>query len=165
MVHFSDESKFNLFGSGGKRFVRCKNREFLHPQYDYNADKLGGESVMVWGMISSVEGKRSVCFHGNIIVSVYKEHLRELSLLHLRKETVGTPIFMKDNAPFYEAFLEEERIAIIKWPPQRPYMISLEIVWKIWGEKLRKEIPILLLNLGVFWKKNWKVSLPTFVRS
>ena len=25
MVHFSDESKFNLFGSDGKRFVRRKN--------------------------------------------------------------------------------------------------------------------------------------------
>ena len=25
MVHFSDESKFNLFGSGGERFVRRKD--------------------------------------------------------------------------------------------------------------------------------------------
>ena len=26
MVHFTNESKFNLFGSDGKRFVRCKNK-------------------------------------------------------------------------------------------------------------------------------------------
>ena len=32
IVHFSDYSKFNLFGSNGKRFVRCKNRECLSPQ-------------------------------------------------------------------------------------------------------------------------------------
>ena len=32
MVHFSDESKFNLFGSDGKRFVRRKNGERLSPQ-------------------------------------------------------------------------------------------------------------------------------------
>ena len=32
MVHFSDESKFNFFGSDGKRFVRCKNGECLSPQ-------------------------------------------------------------------------------------------------------------------------------------
>ena len=32
MVHFSDESKFNLFGSVGKRFVRRKNGERLSPQ-------------------------------------------------------------------------------------------------------------------------------------
>ena len=32
MVQFSDESKFNLFGSDGKRFVRHKNGEYLSPQ-------------------------------------------------------------------------------------------------------------------------------------
>ena len=32
MVHFSDESKFNLFVSDGKRFVRHKNKERLSPQ-------------------------------------------------------------------------------------------------------------------------------------
>ena len=32
MVDFSDESKFNLFGSDGKRFIRRKNGECLSPQ-------------------------------------------------------------------------------------------------------------------------------------
>ena len=32
MVHFSDKSKLNLFGSDGKRFVRCKNGECFSPQ-------------------------------------------------------------------------------------------------------------------------------------
>ena len=32
MVYFSDESKFNLFGSDGNRFVRRKNGERLSPQ-------------------------------------------------------------------------------------------------------------------------------------
>ena len=32
MVHFSDQSKFNLFGSDGKMFSRRKNREHLSPQ-------------------------------------------------------------------------------------------------------------------------------------
>ena len=32
MVHFGDESKFNLFGFDGKRFVRRKNGERLSPQ-------------------------------------------------------------------------------------------------------------------------------------
>ena len=31
MVHFSDESKFNLFGSDRKRFVRRKHRERISP--------------------------------------------------------------------------------------------------------------------------------------
>ena len=32
MVHFSDESKFNLFGSNGGKFVRRKNGERLSHQ-------------------------------------------------------------------------------------------------------------------------------------
>ena len=39
------------------------------------------------------------------------------------KETVETPIFMQDNAPCHKvktvlSFLEEEGIAVRKWPPQ-----------------------------------------------
>ena len=32
MVYFSDDSKFNSFGSDGKRFVGRKNGEHLFPQ-------------------------------------------------------------------------------------------------------------------------------------
>ena len=42
MVPFSDESDFNLFGSDGKRFVRCKNRECLSPQCVKKTLKFGG---------------------------------------------------------------------------------------------------------------------------
>ena len=54
MVHFSDESKFNLFGSDGKRFVRRKNGEHSSHQCIKKMMKFGGGSVMVWRMISSV---------------------------------------------------------------------------------------------------------------
>ena len=42
MVHFSDESKSNLFGSDGKRFVRHKNEERLFPQCIKKTVKFGG---------------------------------------------------------------------------------------------------------------------------
>ena len=44
MVHFSDESKFNLFWSNGKRFVRHKNGECLSPQCVKKTVKFGGEA-------------------------------------------------------------------------------------------------------------------------
>ena len=77
MVHFSDESKFILFGSDGKRFVRCKNGERLSPQGIKKTVKFGVGSVMVWGMISSVGVGSIVHFHGNINARVYKEFLRQ----------------------------------------------------------------------------------------
>ena len=79
---------------------------------------------MVWGMISSAGVGPIVRFHSNTNASVYKELLRRQTLL-LRKGTVESPIFLQDNAPCHKAktvlsFLEEERIAVMKWPPQSP---------------------------------------------
>ena len=70
MVHFSDESKFNLFGSDGKRFVRCKNGTRLSLQCVKKTVKFGGGSVMVWGMISSVEVILMPVFMKNFFVSM-----------------------------------------------------------------------------------------------
>ena len=98
-VHFRDESKFNMFGSDGKRFVRHKNGEHLSPQCIKKTVKFGGESVMVWGMISSVGVRSIVHFHGKINASVYKELLCQYALPHLCKGTVETPTFMQDNVP------------------------------------------------------------------
>ena len=84
-----------------------------------------------------------VCFHGNINASVYKEFICQHALPHLRKVTVETPIFMQDNIPCHRAktvlsFLEEEGIAVMKWPPYSLDMNPLENVWKIIGEKAQK---------------------------
>ena len=105
--------------------------------------KFGGVSVMVWGMISLVGVGPIVCFHGNINASVYKELLHQHALSHLHKGTVETPIFMQDNAPCHKAktvlnFLEEEGIAVMKWPLQNPDLNPVENVWKIIGEKAQK---------------------------
>ena len=80
MVHFSNESKFNLFGSDGKRFVRHKNREHLSPQCVKKTEIWKG-SVMVQGMISSAEVGPIVRFHNIIIASVYKELLPNMLFL------------------------------------------------------------------------------------
>ena len=40
MVNFSDESKFNLFESDGKMFVRRKKEEHLSPQCVKKTDKI-----------------------------------------------------------------------------------------------------------------------------
>ena len=57
---------------------------------------------MMWGIISSATVGAIVHFYGNINASVYKEIHRKHSLPHLRKMTVGTPIFMQGNTPSHK---------------------------------------------------------------
>ena len=68
------------------------------------------------------------------------------TLLHLRKGTVKTPIVIRDNVPCHKAkivlnFLEEEGIAVMKWPPRSHDMNTLENVWEIIGEKSQNRNP------------------------
>ena len=53
LVVFSDESKFNLFGSDGRQWCRRRVREELLDRNVKKTVKHGGGSVMVWGCITS----------------------------------------------------------------------------------------------------------------
>ena len=77
---------------------------------------------------------------------------------------------MQDNAPCYKAksvlgLLEEEWIAVIKWPPQSPDMNPIENIWKIIGEKTQNRNPQNIDDLWGFLKEAWERITITFVRS
>ena len=52
-VLYSDESKFDLYGSDGRHYVRRPRAERVNPRYTRGTVKHGGENVMVWGYFSS----------------------------------------------------------------------------------------------------------------
>ena len=95
MVHFSDDSKFNLFGSDGKGFVKRKNEECLSSQWVKKTVNFGGGRIMVWGMISSVGGGPIICFHSNINTSVYKEFFRQHALLIYARDSWNSNIYAR----------------------------------------------------------------------
>ena len=73
-----------------------------------------------------------------------KNFFASMLFLIYTKGQLKFPIFMQDNEPCHKAktvkFLEEEGIAVMKWPPQSPDMNPIENVWKSLERKLRTEI-------------------------
>ena len=102
-VHFSDESKFNVFGSDGRQFVRRRIGERLSPKCVKKTVKHGGGSVMVWGSISTEGTGPLVRLHGKINSSAYKSILSKYAVPYMRACDAQPAIFMQDNAPCHTA--------------------------------------------------------------
>ncbi|GFU30442.1 HTH_Tnp_Tc3_2 domain-containing protein [Trichonephila clavipes] len=64
---FTDESKFNIFGSDGKPYVWRKSNEELRRQNLKPAEKYGGGSVMVWGSFSAASQELCISLKGEWI--------------------------------------------------------------------------------------------------
>ena len=76
-VLWSDESKFNLFGSDGKIMVWRFTMEGYDPKCTVPTVKHNGGSVMVWGCFSR-SGVGNLCFiEGNMDRFLYHEVLRK----------------------------------------------------------------------------------------
>ena len=73
-VFFSDESKFNIFGSDGKNYVRRRVNERLLPKCIKKTVKFGGGSVMLFGMFSS-QGTHLLCASTVVLMQLYIQGL------------------------------------------------------------------------------------------
>ncbi|GFV63976.1 transposable element Tc1 transposase [Trichonephila clavipes] len=81
-VIFSDESKFNIFGSGGHRTVWRKLNTALDPKNSRSTVKHGGGSVMVWGVWILSNGVGNLVFIDGIMdhklyVDILNSNLKE----------------------------------------------------------------------------------------
>ena len=100
-VVFSDESKFNLFGSDGRQYCRRRpGEEFL----DRNVKKVvkhGGGSLMVWGCITPQGPGRLHRIEGRMNAVQYCEILTEsfLGTLADQRLSPDNVIFQQDNDP------------------------------------------------------------------
>ena len=77
-VQFRNESKFNLFGCDGVRFVRRSPKERYSSQCTKSSVEFWGGSVMVFGLISVAGTGPLVKLHGDINVTICKYILRNI---------------------------------------------------------------------------------------
>lgn len=164
-VHFSDESKFNLFGSDGKHYVRRHIGERLNPKCVKKSVKGGGGSVMVWGMFSAAGVGPLVQLHGRVNANVYQNLLQQHMVPYLRSSPNQPAVFMQDNAPCHTAkrvknFLEGENIELMAWPAQSPDLNPIENLWKILGDKVMVKKPTTITELWRRLEEEWTKITP-----
>ncbi|GFY24670.1 transposable element Tc1 transposase [Trichonephila clavipes] len=100
-----DESKFNIFGSDGRRMVWRKPNTSHHPKYTIPTAKHAGGSVMVWGRMTAsgvgklvfIDGIMHKMAYLNILQNNLKESADKLGL-------VSNFPFQQDNDPEHTAF-------------------------------------------------------------
>lgn len=172
-VVWSDESKFNLYGSDGTQYCWRREGEPLQDHHVKPTVKHGGGSVMVWGCFSwqgvgsltRIEGIMTAQHYQTILAN---ELLRSFNLHHLNKSRT---YFQHDNDPKHkarstQAWLASHGIRVLSWPPQSPDMNPIEHLWNYLDRRLRQR-PVLPTSLDELWqalKDEWEKIPVSFCR-
>lgn len=172
-VCFSDESKFNLFGSDGKIYCRRREGEALLPRNVTGTVKHGGGNIMVWGCITwngvgrlhRVEGRMKATQYCNIL---------ETSLLGSISDRFPPRrhiIFQQDNDPKHTSKLatkwfQGHNINVLPWPGQSPDMNIIEHVWDELDRRVRSRLqrPSNLEGLWTALQEEWKGIDQNYIR-
>ena len=103
-VIFSDDSKFNLYGSDGKRYVRRRKNEAFHPDCISPTVKFP-VGQMVWESILIKRVGRLKFITGTVNVSIYTYILEECLKLVIRDHFKGARhyLFQYGSAPCHTA--------------------------------------------------------------
>ena len=107
-VYFGDESKFNVFGSDGKTYVRRRMGERLDPKCKKKTVKFRGGSVMAFGMISSQGTTPLILLNTRENGTIYRNLLQNHVVSILQESTCENPIFIQDNASCHKTKLVME---------------------------------------------------------
>lgn len=148
-VIFTDESKFNIFGSDGRQWCWRRPGQEFDDRFVQKTVKHGGGKVMVWGCMTRAGLGRLVRVKGMVNRYVYVDILKSGFLGTLSDHNIlhGTYIFQQDNdskhtSKFAKAWMQDNGLNVLPWPPQSPDMNPIEHVWNEVERRIRKRSPL-----------------------
>lgn len=143
-VIWSDESRFNVFGSDGCIKVWRKPNTGLHPSNTIKTVKHGGGGIMIWGCMSTAGVGNLQIIDGIMDQKVYLNILKENLIQSARKFGLAENFhFQQDNDPKHKAYNVRQWLIyntphLLETPPQSPDLNPIEHLWSILESKIRQ---------------------------
>ncbi|CAF1479687.1 unnamed protein product [Didymodactylos carnosus] len=170
-VVWSDESKFNLFGSDGKVMVWRSRKEEFDPKCTLPTVKYGGGSVMVWGCFTK-KGVGKLYILDRIMDRFHYREILEKNLIpSIRQLSLGTNFtFMHDNDPKHTSalvrnWLRNNGVRVLQWPSSSPDLNPIEHLWDVLEDRVKKRQSKNKAELALHLAEEWnKIELPVLAK-
>lgn len=163
-VLWTDESKFEIFGTHRRQYVRRKVGERFNPTCILPTVKHGGGSVMVWGSFS-YDGVGELVKIDGIMKKESYHRILQNSAIPSGIGLIGYGfVFQQDNDPkhtsrmcrnYLESKEREGVLEIMGWPPQSPDLNPIELLWEELDRQVREHRPTNQKHLWEILKRCW----------